>query len=265
MANAVREVSVAHGYDPRDFVFYAYGGTLPWFAAEIAKVLGIGTVLVPHGSSVFCARGLLVSDFVLRNDQTIQSALNSSEEVDRVNQMARSLVAVGEQSMREEGFADELIETTRGGDFQFAGQVHALSMPLPDRDLSLEDVPMLQEQFFQVYERTYGNGTAWPGIPPQMLNYSVTVTGKLARPPIHERSLEPSAPDAMLRGEREVYLPAERQREVVPIYDETKVTPGSVVEGPALVEAVDTTLLVPRGVVAERDELMNIVLTRREA
>ena len=69
----------------------------------------------------------------------------------------------------------------------------------------------------------------------------------------------------MLRGEREVYLPTERQRETIPIYDETKVTPGSRVEGPALVEAVDTTLFVPRGVTAERDQLMNIILTKKES
>jgi N-methylhydantoinase A len=265
MANAVREVSVSHGYDPREFVFYAYGGTMPWFAAEIANVLGIGTVLIPHSSSVFCARGLLVSDYVLRNDQTLQSTLDGSEEVARVNQVARELVAVGEQSMREEGFSADSIEIARSGDFQFAGQVHALPMALPDRELSAEDVPGLKAKFNEVYERTYGKGTAWPDAPPQMLNYSVTVTGKLPRPSIEERPLEPSEQAQMLRSEREVYLPTERSREVIPVYDETKVTPGSRIEGPALVEAVDTTLFVPRGVSAERDQLMNIVLSTKEA
>jgi N-methylhydantoinase A len=265
MANAVREVSVAHGHDPREFVFYAYGGTLPWFAAQIADVLGIGTVLVPHSSSVFCARGLLVSDFVLRNDQTLQSGLAGEGEVERINEAARSLVAVGQESMRGEGFGDAEIEIARSGDFQFAGQVHALPMPLPDRELSGDDVPMLQDQFNQVYERTYGKGTAWPGVPPQLLNLSVTVTGKLPRPPIAERPLDPREPDEMRRAEREVYLPTERRREAIPVYDETKVTPGSRIEGPALVEAVDTTLFVPRGVTAERDQLMNIILTKKEA
>jgi N-methylhydantoinase A len=265
MANAVREVSVAHGHDPREFVFYAYGGTLPWFAAQIADVLGIGTVLVPHSSSVFCARGLLVSDFVLRNDQTLQSGLAGEGEVERINEAARSLVAVGQESMRGEGFGDEEIEIARSGDFQFAGQVHALPMPLPDRELSGTDVPMLQDQFNEVYERTYGKGTAWPGVPPQMLNLSVTVTGKLPRPPIAERPLDPREPSEMLRTEREVYLPTERKKETIPVYDETKVTPGSRIEGPALVEAVDTTLFVPRGVDAERDQLMNIILTKKES
>ena len=66
----------------------------------------------------------------------------------------------------------------------------------------------------------------------------------------------------MLRGRREVLLPTLGRREEIPIYVESKITPGSRVHGPALVEAIDTTLLVPPGVVAERDGLMNLILTK---
>jgi N-methylhydantoinase A len=107
MANAVREVSVAHGYDPRDFVFYAYGGTLPWFAAEIARTLKIERVLIPNNSSVFCARGLLASDFVLRYDQTIQSGLDSEQALARINDVYDEMVETGREEMRREGFADD--------------------------------------------------------------------------------------------------------------------------------------------------------------
>ncbi|MGE0066280.1 MAG: hydantoinase/oxoprolinase family protein [Solirubrobacterales bacterium] len=264
MANAVREVSVAHGYDPRDFVFYAYGGTMPWFAAQIAETLGIGTVLIPHSSSVFCARGLLTSDFVIRSDQTIQASLATAAEVDRINEVARTLVDGGTTTMGEEGFGPDEIETRRAGDFQFAGQVHALSMPLPDRELTADDVPELQRRFHEIYERTYGRGTAWPGVPPQLLNLSVTVTGRLPRPSIEERESQPSTVEEMMKGEREVHLPTEGRREVVPVFAESKITPGSSLAGPALVEAVDTTLLVPRGVTVSRDGLMNLVLTKEE-
>lgn len=262
MANAVREVSVAHGYDPRDFIFYAYGGTLPWFAAQIADTLGISTVLIPHSSSVFCARGLLASDFVIRSDKTIQAQLATSAEIDRINEAGRTLSAAGQQKMAEEGFTSDQISIRRSGDFQFAGQVHALSMPLPDRDLTPDDVPDLQRRFHEIYERTYGRGTAWPGVPPQLLNLSVTIIGRLPRPSIEERPLEPMELNQMQGGKRAVHLPTERRREVIPAYVESEITPGTTIRGPALVEAVDTTLLVPRGFVAERDRLMNLVLTK---
>ena len=70
MANAVREISVEKGHDPRDFTFMAYGGTLPLFAVQIAERLGISEVVIPQNSSVFCALGLLSTDFVMRYDQT---------------------------------------------------------------------------------------------------------------------------------------------------------------------------------------------------
>jgi N-methylhydantoinase A len=265
MANAVREVSISRGYDPRDFVFYAYGGTLPWFAVEIARVLGIGEVLVPYNSSVFCARGLLASDYVLRYDQTLKWGLAGGEELARVNSAMDELIGVGVGQMRDEGFAEADIEVSRSGDFQFVGQVHALSMGLPDRGLADEDVAALQSRFHEAYERTYGRGTAWPNAPQQMLNCSITVTGRLPRPPVARRPLEPRTAAEMLRAEREVYLPSERAREVVPVYDEARFTPGSRIEGPALIDAVDTTVLVPRGAAVERDELMNMLLTAEEA
>jgi N-methylhydantoinase A len=172
MANAVREVSVNKGFDPRDFVFLAYGGTLPWFAVEIARALQIATVVVPRNSSVFCAQGLLSSDYLLRSDQTVQSTLASLEEVERVNSVGEQMVAMAMEEMEAEGFSPEDIDLNRGADFQFAGQVHALSIGMPNKSLAMEDIPEIQQRFTEVYERTYGEGTAWPGAPQQLLDYT---------------------------------------------------------------------------------------------
>ncbi|HTK61477.1 MAG TPA: hydantoinase/oxoprolinase family protein [Pseudonocardia sp.] len=261
MANAVRQVSVNKGYDPRDFVFLAYGGTLPAFAVEIARALGIGTVVVPSNSSVFCARGLLVSDFLLRYDRSIQSTLDSPEELERVNAAATQMIDAAVGELRSEGFAAPDITVSRSAAFQYLGQVHALSISLPDRDITADDVPELHNTFTAVYERTYGIGTAWPAAPQQLLNYTVTASGRQPHPPAIRHGLRANTDAAMRKGEREVYLPSERRREVVPIYYETRFTPGSRITGPAVIEAVDTTVYVPPAVHAHRDEHLNIVLT----
>jgi N-methylhydantoinase A len=264
MANAVREVSVNKGYDPRDFVFLAYGGTLPAFAIEIARVLGISTVVVPANSAVFCARGLLVSDFLLRQDRSIQSALDSDVEIERVNAVARQLIDSAIEELSGEGFDPSEITVTRKADVQYLGQVHALPIPLPDRDLTAADVPELQNTFTAAYERTYGVGTAWPNAPQQLLNYTVTVSAPQPHPPTLPHPPAPTAENEMRRGEREVYLPSERTRRVIPAYDEARFTSGSRIVGPAVIDAVDTTIYVPPAVVAERDEHMNFVLTISE-
>ena len=260
MATAVREVSVAHGYDPADFVFYAYGGTLPWFAAEIARSLRIERVLIPNNSSVFCARGLLASDFVLRYDRTVQSGLGDPGALERINALYKEMIETGRGEMRGEGFEDEAIAVQRTVDMQYPGQVHALPIAIEDRDLTAADVPELQTRFNQTYERTYGAGTAWPGAIPQALNVAATVLGKLASHHLNEYPEDPSTPEQMRKQEREVYLPSARERATVPIYDEAKLTPGSRVEGPGVIEAVDTTLFVPAGASAERDRYLNLLL-----
>jgi N-methylhydantoinase A len=261
MAHAVREVSVNKGHDPRDFLFLAYGGTLPMFAMQIARVLGIHRVVVPRDSPVFCAWGLLMSDFVLRYDQTVNWNLTHPEDISRVNVAGDRLVATAVEDMRQEGFADEGIAVLRTGDVQYAGQVHALSLALPDGHLDEGGIPDLQERFLNLYESTYGEGTAWGGMPERLVNYTVTVRGSLPSPPLDPLPPNPTSRGDMLKTEREVFLPDRRERVNTPIYDEERFTVGSTLTGPAIIEAVDTTIYVPSGVSAERDELTNIILT----
>lgn len=262
MANAVREVSVEKGHDPRDFLFLAYGGTLPLFASQIAERLGISTIVVPANSSVFCALGVLSSDFVLRSDQGVGWDLSSSDGVGHVNEVAHRMVEEARAGMLADGFSESDIEVQRSADFRFQGQEYELAMALPERDLTSDDAPSLAEDFLQLYERTYGKGTAWKGVPATMVNYSVTVTGRHDRPEMGTVSSNGGDPEKMRRDTRSIYLPAEHAREDVPIYDDDGFTPGTSVEGPAIVDATDTTIFVPRGTTATRDEYMNYVLSR---
>lgn len=261
MANAVREVSVEKGHDPRDFLFLAYGGTLPLFASQIAERLGIETIVIPQNSSVFCALGVLSSDFVLRSDQGVGWDLSREGGVESVNDVAHRLVKSGTESMIAEGFSEDEIEVQRSADFRFQGQEYELPMALPARDLADGDAPDLAESFLQLYERTYGEGTAWKGVPATMVNYSVTVTGRHPRPSMEAQSMNGDGAATSQRT-RSIYLPSEDKREDVPIYDDVEFRPGTKVEGPAIVDATDTTIYVPRGTTATRDEFMNYVLSR---
>ena len=100
-------------------------------------------------------------------------------------------------------------------------------------------------------------------MPASLINYSVTVTGR-------QRSARSSAttgdrqrrPRAARRERRDVFLPAERGHGEVPVYDDARFTAGTSVEGPAIIDEVDTTIYVPPGTTAERDQFMNYVLTR---
>jgi N-methylhydantoinase A len=261
MSAAVREVSVGKGYDPRDFVFFAYGGTLPLFAMQIAGSLGIRQVVIPENSSVFCALGLLAADFVVRDDRTVAWDLSSADRAAEVNRLAAEMTAEARRELRDEGFADDAIEIRLTGDFRFLGQSYELTMPLLDRELSGADAPALAGEFFALYESTYGEGTAWRGVPTQLLNVTVTAVGRQLHGPPPTGALEPVDAGEIEVGRRSVFLPDRRERIEIPVYGDARFTAGSQVDGPAIVDASDTTIYVPAGSVARRDEWMNFVLS----
>ena len=70
------------------------------------------------------------------------------------------------------------------------------------------------------------------------------------------------SPEDIVRERRTVFLPTERRHEEIPVYDDALFTPGTAIEGPAIIDAADTTIYVPPGTKAERDQYMNYVLTR---
>jgi len=262
MANAVREVSVGKGYDPRDFLFLAYGGTLPLFASQIAERLGISTIVIPQNSSVFCALGLLSSDFVMRTDQGVGWDLSKPEGADRVNATAAEMVATARAEMAAEGFSGDQVEIQRTADLRFQGQDFELTLTLSDDDLTADDAGVLTERFTELYERTYGEGTAWKGVPITLVNYSVTVIGRQDRPTLEGVAADGSTDALVPRDTRQVFLPGTREQAQVPIYDDASFTVGRSIEGPAIIDATDTTIYVPPGTRAERDTYMNYVLTR---
>jgi N-methylhydantoinase A len=262
MANAVREVSVGKGHDPREFLFLAYGGTLPLFASQIAERLGISTIVIPRNNSVFCALGLLSSDYMMRNDQGVGWDLSKPDGVGRVNDIADQMVADAIAQMESEGFARDDIAVQRTADLRFHGQAYELTLPMPDRALVEDDAGAIFDEFLSHYEQTYGEGTAWKGVPASLINYSVTVIGRGQRPTLSGSGSANGAGTAPVRERREVFLPAERRHEKIPVIDDASFGIGTSVEGPAIIDEGDTTVYVPPGTKAARDEYGNYVLTR---
>ena len=261
MATAVREVSVGKGHDPREFLFLAYGGTLPLFASQIAGRLGIATIVIPQNSSVFCALGLLASDFVVRNDQGVGMDLSNADGLQRVNEIAERMVVEAHGSMSDEGFGDAEIEISRSADLRFQGQEYELTLPMPGRALTADDLDPLSADFLALYERTYGEGTAWKGVPATMVNYSVTAVGRQPASRLSVATLNGHTADGARKSP--LGLPADvHERAEIPIYAGERCGPGLEIEGPAIIDETDTTIYVPTATTARRDEYLNYVLTR---
>jgi N-methylhydantoinase A len=260
MANALREVSVERGYDPRHFAMFAYGGTLPMFAVQICREIGIKQVIIPNNSSVFSAFGLLTADYVRRYSRTVDWVLSDSEGYRRINAVADELVEAALEDARKEGFGRESVQIVRSGDFRFLGQVYEVNMRLPDRELTDDDGTRMAQEFPEEYERAYGKGTSWKGSPVVLLNYSVKVVGPRMKPELRRGELSTEDSAKALKSNRPVYMPDLKERRTIPVYDDVRLLPGMTVTGPAIIDESDTTVYVPSGATCRRDEWFNLIL-----
>lgn len=261
MSHAVRSVTIEKGNDPREFTIISYGGASGVFIADIARELDIRQVIIPATAAVFSAYGLLWSDYRRTYVKTVNWNLAKGE-MGPVNAVFNELVRQGISDLAANGFSTGDITVIREGDFKFGTQAFELTIPVPDRPLSNVDRPGLMKTFQQVYENLYGEGTSWEGADhlTVMLNCRVTVVGKTAKPAIQTRDLGPSDPEAARRGEREVFLPRVREKWSLPVYQDAGLRPGMIIPGPAIVEAPDTTVFLPRDATLRVDEYRNYVL-----
>ncbi|WP_169542004.1 hydantoinase/oxoprolinase family protein [Nocardia jiangxiensis] len=263
MANAVREVSVEKGYDPREFLFVSYGGTLPLFAAEIAKSLDITRVLIPADSSVFSAQGLLNAEHKVRVERTVDWILADPSGRAHVNAVTEELVENALATMGTQGFDRESVTIERTADMRFAGQVSGLPMSLPDRPMEEADIPALADDFLAKYRETFGAGTEWKGVPPMLAEISVTAIARVDRPDgpaVGEGETVAAQPTP--EGTRAVRLPGASGRTETPIYRDDRFGAGAAISGPAIIQAVDTTIYVPSGFSANRDAAQHIWLSK---
>lgn len=262
MTNALREVTVERGHDPRAFTLFAYGGTLPFFAVQICRRLGCRQIVVPDHSAAFSAYGVLMADYVRNYDQTVQWSLSDADGVARVNEAAQRMYEQAIADAEAEGIDRAQLQVERTGDFRFLGQVYEVTVPLPDRELKAEDADALGAEFVAAYERNYGEGTAWKGAPAMMITYSLRVSHAREKPAGRFAEEDPRrlSEEAAVRR-RDVFLPDERAWVSIPVYDEEQVTPGATLAGPAIVALKDTTVFLPTAAAARRTSHYAFLIT----
>jgi N-methylhydantoinase A len=243
MSDAVRQVTVERGLDPRDFVFCAYGGALGMFAADICRSMQIRNAIMPHASSVFSAYGLLGTDDVRNN--AVSVSWSGEEDVSHVRAAFAELERQALEGLGEAGYADSDIEVEWQGDFRFVGQLHDLTVPIPRADqLQLADLEAVREGFADRFEVEYGKGTAWQNAPVVLEAVRVIASG-------HPEKFEEKQSDAASSGSieptgsRRVFRPEAGDWADLPLYQSGDLSHGAKVEGPAVVEHPMTTVLVP--------------------
>ena len=258
MIKGIRVVSVAKGYDPREFCLVTFGGAGPVHAAELAAELDIPRVLVPIAPGVTSALGLLMAD--LRND-LVRTVLRSSDSVDPGDLSARyaEMEADALEQMRREGLEAGSVALVRMADVRYLGQGFELEVPVASGELTAAELSSIYERFHDSHRRLYGYDQKDSML--EVVNLRVTSIVKLPQPKFEAAPLDGSRnPAGAMTGKRDVYF----HGEPLPsdIYDRKKLRPGDVVEGPAIIEQLDSTTVVWPGQAASVDAYSNLILER---
>ena len=254
MAGALRLVSLARGQDPRDFALFAFGGAGPLHASALARELGIPRVLVPARPGITNALGCLAAD--LRHDyvNTVNLPLPDLD-LAALRRLLEAQVAEGEATIAREGVEIDGLTVLHSVDMQFQGQSHILTVPLPGIEVTRE---ALQQAFEAAYWTRFE--VELPEIRAVLVNLNTAVIGRRKGVPLEalvESGAEARAETAS--GTRQVWFP-ERWRET-PIHRRGALPPGTALEGPAIVEQLDTTTVVEPGDRVTVDPLGNLIVT----
>ncbi len=255
MAGAIRLVSMARGHDPRDFALFAFGGAGPLHATALARELALPTVLVPARPGITNALGCVVAD--LRRDfvRTINKPLPVLDATE-VRATLEAQIAEGEAMLAKDGVAVDRIDRLHYADMLFQGQSHMLQVALPRIDVDVEE---LRTIFEAAYWRRFG--VELPEIRAVLVNLHTAVIGK--RPGIDLA--------ALMRGEKAKDVAAARvgTREVwferggwiaTPIYARDRLPLDLTLAGPAIIEQLDTTIVVEPGDRVRCDMIGNLVV-----
>ena len=252
MVGALRLVSVERGYDPRDFVLVPFGGAGPLHGADLAALLGMRTVVVPRHPGVLSTFGLLGTE--LRNDYA-RTSLQKPPDYDlaAVAAVYADLEGQAQAWLAAEGVAPSARRLTRLADLRYRHQGFEITVPWPERDLAVDAlVARFHARHHQLY--TYALADA----PVEIVTLRVAAAGRVRGFTLPSLARRSAAPTRHPRRRRVHF--AGLGWKACPCLDREQLGVGAVVTGPAIVEQLDTTTVVPPGHRARVDRVGNLVI-----
>lgn len=251
IVTAIRQRTIERGLDPREFALMAYGGAGPLLGVAVAKELGVTTVLVPRHPGVTSALGLLLTD--IRHDLVttylkVDQAVPASEVSAAFGELESSALDV----LAREGLGDDRIVILYSADLRYVGQTHEMNIAVP-RPYTDEAHARLPELLADRHRREFGH--APPGRTPiEMVNLRVAGIGRIDRPPL------PLLPPAAEVSARDIRGVLHDEWIDTPVFAREDLGSGSRFPGPAIIEQLDATTLVPPGWEAVVDQIGTITL-----
>jgi len=243
MAAAVREVSVKQGQDPRDFPLVVAGGAGPNHACMIALELEIPVMIIPRESSIFCAAGMLMSDLKHNFVRTYPTLLKDAD-AERFISLFREMKAEGVSLLKLEGIPEERVEYVYSLDMRYVKQYHEVNVEVTREEIEGGDFESMARKFHPQHNKLYGYSSEEQDTPVELINMRVACIGKTEKPKFMVDAYAGEDPSPAFKKKRRVFLPRQKRFTDVDVFDGFKLRYGNRIEGPGIIEQVNTTTFV---------------------
>jgi N-methylhydantoinase A len=258
MADLIRNLTVGMGYDPRDFVVYAYGGAGPVHAAAFSRELGVQSLIIPMGkvSSGWSAMGAATADLVRMFERV--EVMSAPLDHERLQAGFDALEREAQEWLSELSAGVSSTTFERSVEMRYQAQVHEVTIPVADGAVDAAVAQQIVADFQRKYDELYGEGAGFPGAQMEIESMRVTAVGAMQKPRVAGEPGEARTPEPDLH--RDVYWSDTKSTVSTPIYRGDGLTAGHSVAGPAIVELPMTSVVLGSGQSASIDEYGNVVV-----
>jgi N-methylhydantoinase A len=258
MLGALRVVSVQRGIDPRDLVLVPFGGAGPVHGGQLARLAGIGTMLVPPAPGVLSALGFLLADVRNVFTRTRVGALGQVD-LQTYNCDLEQLIGQARDWLEGEGVPPDDRQVEVALDLRYHGQAYEL--PIPVR--APLDGKMLEgaaERFHAEHKRRYGFDQRFALV--EVVTLRVTAIGCLPKLRLEPHPEEGEDASGALVRESRAYF--ETGYHPTHVYDRARLRPGNQLVGPAIILQADCTTVLEPGQSMRVDGFGNLVVRTGE-
>jgi N-methylhydantoinase A len=238
MADAIRQLTVQRGIDPREFSILAFGGAGPMHALSVAEELEIPRVIIPALPGVFSAWGMLFSDIKHNAVETIFEELTETI-IPKLESGLKALRKQLEYTLKEERISLDGANFSASFDMRYKGQEHYIDIAIPDEELCKK---ALEKYFHERYNTLYGHSTPEEAI--EVVNIRLNVEVRVNKSDVEvftERAVGAPLPIKTINS---IFR---NQSYETSIYVRKTLRYGHEFDGPAIVTELTTTSVIPPG------------------
>ncbi len=257
MAAAARIHGIERGKDLRQYPLFAFGGAGPVHCWQVAHILKVPRILLPHGAGAMSAYGLLAAPLAFDFVRTRRQRLDAADWPD-INALYAEMEAEGRALLARAGVAPNDVRVTRLAEMRYLGQGHEVEAAIPGGALSENNLPTITAAFEAAYRALYHRLPQ--GVPIESLNWRVTIAGPRPQVRLGPVARTGTEAAAAIKTTRPAYFAEADGFVTTPVYDRYRLGPGDVLIGPAIIEERESTAVIGPGARCHVDSGLALVV-----